>query len=232
VAIRIEQIERYLLHRYGRTLPDDDAGRHDLTILLNHLAQNRAGNPHGKMRAALRVWARWMPDDEANELIAQILKRPRRYTAKKLGELTLLTEEEHKLLGITSWWPHTWKEDKVRADQRGRKQARDRDAVTAKRRKAGVVSRDEYLANSKSRTEPWKAEGVSRRTWERRRKAEDCRKSVASIRESSNRSDTLATPPIWMTDMPPSDVMKLIKLTSGVSISLAKIGIVDMPMAA
>lgn len=40
------------------------------------------------------------------------------------------------------------------------------------RRRQGVKSRAEYLAaNSVSRSQPWKAEGISRRTWYYRRKA-------------------------------------------------------------
>ena len=49
--------------------------------------------------------------------------------------------------------------------------ARGNARATKARRKAGAVSREEYLSQSKSRTEPWKAEGISRSTWERRRKA-------------------------------------------------------------
>ena len=42
----------------------------------------------------------------------------------------------------------------------------------AKRRKQGIKPRAEYLvANSISRLQPWKAEGISRRTWYYRRKA-------------------------------------------------------------
>jgi hypothetical protein len=34
---RICQLESYLRLRYGPVLPDDDAGREDLVILLNHV---------------------------------------------------------------------------------------------------------------------------------------------------------------------------------------------------
>jgi len=38
-------------------------------------------------------------------------------------------------------------------------------------------------------------------------------------------------PPIWSV-MPPVDLKKIIRLTAGTSIFLAKIGIVDLPQAA
>ena len=39
-----------------------------------------------------------------------------------------------------------------------------------KRIEKGIRPRSDYLARSLSRAAPWKAEGISRRTWERRRK--------------------------------------------------------------
>jgi hypothetical protein len=61
-----------------------------------------------------------------------------------------------------------------------------------RRRAAGVLSRDEYEANSLSRTQPWKVLGMSRRTWERHRnKARDA--SVSAITYFSPK-DGLATP--------------------------------------
>jgi hypothetical protein len=42
-----------------------------------------------------------------------------------------------------------------------------------RRRKAGAIDRASYLANSLSNTRPWEAEDISRRTWERHRKAQN-----------------------------------------------------------
>ena len=44
-----------------------------------------------------------------------------------------------------------------------------------RRRASGMVPRPEYEAGSVSRLEPWRAEGVSRRTWYRRRGTSPCR---------------------------------------------------------
>lgn len=49
--------------------------------------------------------------------------------------------------------------------------ARSKENSTAWRRRNGVVPRSDYEANSLSKTKPWEAEGISRRTYERRRKA-------------------------------------------------------------
>jgi hypothetical protein len=57
-VLRISELERYLRLRYGAVLPDDDAGREDLVILLNHVAHNRT-DPGGKMPGFARRWAPW-----------------------------------------------------------------------------------------------------------------------------------------------------------------------------
>ncbi len=48
---------------------------------------------------------------------------------------------------------------------------RHRLAEEGRRRDAGALPRQEYEARSLTRAKPWEAEGVSRRTWERRRAA-------------------------------------------------------------
>jgi hypothetical protein len=42
-AIRISELSRYLSHRYGETLPHDDAGKDDAFIMANHLARTSRG---------------------------------------------------------------------------------------------------------------------------------------------------------------------------------------------
>ena len=57
---------------------------------------------------------------------------------------------------------------------RAKKKQADRLRAELARREAGKPTRDEWLAsNGTSRGEPWTAQGVSRATWYRRRKAAD-----------------------------------------------------------
>jgi len=51
-----------------------------------------------------------------------------------------------------------------------RKRRKDRQRAAAKRAARGTIPRTEYLARSHSRARPWATEGISRRTWERRRR--------------------------------------------------------------
>ena len=50
-------------HRYGHTLPDDDAGRADLRLLINNVSLAVA-EPQKKMRHVIELWAPWMTADE------------------------------------------------------------------------------------------------------------------------------------------------------------------------
>ena len=60
------------------------------------------------------------------------------------------------------------------------KRERDRQRKIAERRAAGVVSRGTYLAHSRSQVKPWEQEGISRRTWERRR-GQNVRRTEARV---------------------------------------------------
>ena len=96
-----------------------------------------------------------------------------------------VTDEERERLTLRTILPVDMTDEQL-AEQ---KKAKDR---ARKRRRPGLwrVSRAEYLAASKSREEPWKADNICRRTWERR-----CRKAVASPSSIKNfyPPDTLAT---------------------------------------
>jgi hypothetical protein len=46
----------------------------------------------------------------------------------------------------------------------------ERTRSTERRRAQGMISREDFLAESRERQKPWKSEGVSRRTWYRRRR--------------------------------------------------------------
>jgi hypothetical protein len=83
-------------------LPDDDAGREDLVILLNHVAHNRT-DARGKMLGFGLRWAPWMPGTESAALVDMILAKPRKYSPTTLGRLTRLTEAERDQESITTF---------------------------------------------------------------------------------------------------------------------------------
>ena len=82
--------------------------------------------------------------------------------------------ELRQALGLTS----IGSIDVDRAARAKRRAEIKKERESERRRNDGSMSREEYLARSKSRTKPWEEMGISRRTYERRKARET--QSVAS----------------------------------------------------
>ena len=63
IVNRVRELRLFLSHRYGDTLPDDDAGRDDLELLLNYVVQLNPGYGVPAMIAEARAWAPWLSCD-------------------------------------------------------------------------------------------------------------------------------------------------------------------------
>src|SRR5262249_48021713 len=117
---------------------------------------------------------------------ASITRRHR--TADNLARLLGVTYAQRQALRLRTIGSINVK----RADRKVIRRIRDKVKKEQKRRAAGVCPRDEYEGNSLSRTQPWRALGMSRRTWERHRnKARDASVSAISF---LTKNDRLATP--------------------------------------
>jgi hypothetical protein len=162
--------------RYGYVLPDDDAGREDLYELLLPVS---LGQSHArKMRNVIQIWAPWMSARDAADLIDQVNLTPeylRKPSARLLGQRLNLLNREREALGIRTIRPVDMTDAQLQEQRKAKKRARDE----RRRRKVGSKPREAYLANSLSRSTPWEADGISRRTWERRRQ----KPAVASPRQ-------------------------------------------------
>jgi hypothetical protein len=180
-VLRISELERYLRHRYGVVIYDDDAGREDFVILLNHVAHNRT-DPGGKMLGFAQRWAPWMSPNESEALIATILAKPRKYSPKRLGELLRLTEAERRHLRITTIRAFN-ATDETMAENAKRK---DRERQKAKRdeKRSGRPR-----GRPKSEGVPaWRAAGFSSERSYYRHKA---RRTTAAQSGSKNASEAL-----------------------------------------
>jgi hypothetical protein len=154
---RLPELERIFASRYGLTLPDDDAGRGDLFIALNHIAY-RSGDVLTKMLGWARRWAPWLTEAEARHIAIGIAKHPIRWKADTLGQRLRLTREERTRLGIKTIG--ACDASKAECEREWR------DAWNAKRRKQ---TRDEYEANARAgRAEAAKA-GINYDAWRKRR---------------------------------------------------------------
>jgi hypothetical protein len=165
IAIRCAELQRLFIARYGRQLPDDDAGRDDAGLMAHHLA-HRPGDARHRIAAWLASAAPWMQGPERAELLAAVTAKPRRWKADTLAARVGLTEAERERLQITTIGAI----DLDKAERTKRRRARKTAADHERRRANGAMSRAEYEAGSTTARQPWSAAGISRRTWYRRQR--------------------------------------------------------------
>lgn len=166
-SLRLRELHRLFAARYGPTLPDDDAGRDDIEIVAHHLAW-LPGNTRTRIDSWIALYAPWMGIDERGMLIDRVTTGRKRWSADELARLLGLTMKERTKLAIRTIGAI----DMSKRERIKLRKERNRFATNARRRAQGVRTRKEYLANAASRLEPWKAEGMSERTWYRRQTAE------------------------------------------------------------
>ena len=186
--LRFGDLLRLFRHRWGHVLPDDDAGRGDLWLLVTNCSL-AAAEPEKKMAHVIEVWAPWMSPEELAAYVQHVWGLDlyqRIQTARELGEQLGLTNATREALKLWRFLPIDKTDDEL-AEQRA---AKRREKAATRRRARGVRPREDYLATLPSRQRPWEAEGTTRRTWERRRS-----KRVASALPTivSSTSSPLAT---------------------------------------
>jgi hypothetical protein len=139
-AVRVGDLTKVFGGRYGGAklyqFPDEDAGRDDLRILLDHYAY---ANPLAMWRV-VKARAPWMTDDERDELLEEVNESPRRWTAQALADALNLTNAERshrrvRTIGAVDVTP----EERQQRSQR-KKRERERDRQRAKRH--GLRSRE------------------------------------------------------------------------------------------
>jgi hypothetical protein len=166
--LRYGALLRLFRHRWGNELLDDDAGRDDLWLLVTNVSL-AAAEPEKKMRHVIEMWAPWMPAEERNAYVKHVWGLDiyeRTLTARELGKRLGLTNAEREALKLWQFLPI----DKTDVELAEQAKVRERDRRARRRRERGVRTREAYLAELTSRPKPWIGEGISRRTWERRRK--------------------------------------------------------------
>ena len=99
-VIRRKDLNRLFVHRYGLTLPDDQAGCEDAALMLAHIAAG--ADPDVRMDHFLDIRCPWMPaaDRDRAKAIAA-MSRPT-WTADELAAMVGLTMAERTRLNITT----------------------------------------------------------------------------------------------------------------------------------
>jgi hypothetical protein len=162
-TLRTAELERLFDHRYGEHLPDDDAGRGDVRIMLHTLG--RRSDPEHRIEAWLARRAPWFVGDERDHLVQAVMENPLRWRADTLGRMLGLTTADRAMLKIRTIGP-------INSTAAERKEARRIAGITRKRasrRAAGIQPRPRPDGKSINAQAPWKAAGINRSTWFRRR---------------------------------------------------------------
>jgi hypothetical protein len=180
--VRLGNLRKLFRKRYsenGGKFTDDDAGREDLGLLLHQQAW--CVRPDRRLRVLREVadqWAPFLPPDERDRIVKRIAVKPLKFEADTLGRAVNLIDIERTALRL---WT-IGAVDVTKAERLARRRQRDKEAAARRRRAAKKMTRPEYLAShTLSRTKPWVAEGISRRTWERRRQRDASPSSVFPI---------------------------------------------------
>ena len=192
--LRIGDLNKLFGHRYGGgrheyVFPDDDAGREDLIILLQHYSRT---NPL-KVLQIVKLRAPWMGEDEIARVLDRIVAYPRQWKAETLGRELRVTKADWRQLDLRTIAPADMTIEERKQERKLRAQLHRR----LKRREQGMKSRAEFLAaNSISRTKPWEAEGISRKTWYKRRQKQPREGGDRSVphKDVLNAADAPVTP--------------------------------------
>jgi hypothetical protein len=165
-ALREAELNREFTDRYrAHVLPDDDAARDDIELMLHHLAR-RAGDPAHRIAKWIDQRAPWFTGVDRATMVERVLATPLKFKADTVAKRIGLTAERRARLNIRTIGAI----DQTAAEREAASKARKREAKRKSRRAGGMKPRAEYLATSVERAKPWEQEGVSRRTWYHRQK--------------------------------------------------------------
>lgn len=169
---RLRELERILAIRHGGHVPETDDADYYLVPIANCFRKIAAdcGDPE-RLKRLFQFWcsehAPDIPDEAVASIASEALTGPAYLIPDdEVGGMVRLSYAERLKLRITAIGAFDVDRAARRKLAKGRKRERDRTQAKERRKANGATPREESL----SRTEPWKAEGISRSTWERRRK--------------------------------------------------------------
>lgn len=175
-TLRTAELDRLFDYRWGNSLPDDDAGRGDVRIMLHTLG--RRSDPFQRIDAWLARRAPWFAGEERDALVQAVLENPLRWRADTLGGMLGLTTADRAMLKIRTIGPI----DSTTAERREARRLASIERKRSIRRAAGTPPlRPGQHRNSVNSQAPWKTVGIARSTWFRRRARDRNATSTATV---------------------------------------------------
>jgi hypothetical protein len=177
--LRYGHVLKLIRFRYGAAgVPDDEAGRPDLMELIWLASSAPAPWADKKVRNCIELYALWMDEEEKRDLLELVAMTPtyeKAKTSQELGDKLLLSNADRERLKLYSIRPCDLTPEQFERQSKERKKA----SRTSQRRRDGVRTREEYLAECRNKPKPWLTEGISRRQWQRKQDA--CRKVATDM---------------------------------------------------
>jgi hypothetical protein len=183
-ALRAKQLGHLFVGRYGRTgeVPADKVIK-DLIFFVCcalYLKKPMRGDDDGLNWTTLEAWiarwgaAEWMPDN-TEAIMHRALRKMREgggpWSGEHIAKVLKITAAERRAYKLWTMGAIDETLEQRKANMAKAKRERDCERQQKKREDAGQMARSVYQASSKSALQPWKAEGVSKSTWQRRQRA-------------------------------------------------------------
>ncbi len=171
--LRVREVEAVIRARHGDVVPDA-RDTDDLEIVEGYVLA--IAGSRGEIEGWVRRWLPWFDDtavlESAHKLAAKLsaaTRGPAVLKADAIARLIGVTLAERTRLGLCTIGACDVDRKDRRKLARERKREQDRKRQSRKRTAAGRKPRDQFLAESTAADRPWEREGISRRTWYRRR---------------------------------------------------------------
>ena len=158
-------MRRLEIERYARDLDVADTDDFGPFLVAWQWHNPDSKDAAGALMMAAKRMGGAIAEEQAEQVINEADTIPPCRAADAPGRWLRLSDAMRTFLGICTIGSF----DVSKRQRALRKRERSRARKEMKRRAAGQKSRVEFLATAKSQRQPWKAEGISRRTWYRRR---------------------------------------------------------------
>jgi hypothetical protein len=177
-GLRLRNLERVIRERHGRVPDTDDVDVYLIQVAhcFRQIAVDRGSRV--TVGALLKTFGFWCEDkaprvcrQQVEQIACGVIAVGTLPADDECGRAIRLTYAERTRLRISAIGSMDVDRAMRTLLAKERRKERDRLRITKKRREKGVTPRAIWLAsNNLSKTEPWKAMGICRRTWERRQK--------------------------------------------------------------
>jgi hypothetical protein len=154
--VRLGNLRQLFRSRYGSVFPNDDAGREDLYELLLPISIG----PHTdrKIPNTIELWAPWMSETEAAELIERINRTPiwqRMPSDRELGKRQRVTNRIREHWRLRTIYPIDMTPEQMAEQRKAKHRDRMRRLRLRRRQQRATATREQWLAqNTASRNKP------------------------------------------------------------------------------